>query len=345
MSLPFLEAIKSHFPQALVDWAVEEPGAAILDNHPLVNQTLISPGKKPLKPLRKLKILTAFRDVNNYRKKIRENKYDLVFDLQGLFKSGLVCFWAKSPRKIGFSGTREFSPLFLNDKLPRYNPELNASLRYLLLAKHVGANLPPHWELKPTLVPSADDLFSAQKLLTELPQPIISLVIGTRWPSKLWPTQNWAELLKILASHKIGAILLGSPEEIPLETEILRLVPPSESIRGLTGITPLKLLPALFKLTKLTVTADNGSMHLSAAVGAKTLALFGPTRPTRTAPVSPWVTILRSEIKDCLGCLKHQCPKRKEPSCMEDLLPETVFSKIKESLLTTQEQKIQGQQF
>ena len=118
-TLPALEAIKKKFPDSEITWVVEEAASGILDGHPLIDRLLVSQRKVWLRSLRNP--FTAWRGFINIIRFIhllRRIYYDIAIDFQGLLKSGVLIGIARAGRKIGFDRTREFSYLFLNERLP-----------------------------------------------------------------------------------------------------------------------------------------------------------------------------------------------------------------------------------
>jgi lipopolysaccharide heptosyltransferase II len=253
----------------------------------------------------------------------------MAFDLQGLFKSGIQLFFASSRKKIGFSDGREGAWLFLDRRVPACDPDLNALQRYLVLAESAGAKIGPDFFKRAFYVPSDEDAAAAKALLAPLKgRPAVCLAIGTRWPSKLWPLAHFARLAELLSEKGIFSAILGSPSEAPMEKEILSLAKKRALIVPLCGKTSPGAMAAAMLRSEAVLSADSGPLHLAAAAGAKALALFGPTRPERTGPVSPKSKILRSQSKDCLGCLRRSCPKKARPGCMEDIAPERALAEL-----------------
>jgi heptosyltransferase-2 len=78
-------------------------------------------------------------------------------------------------------------------------------------------------------------------------------------------------------------------------------------VADLTGRTDLKGLAGVLRCCRAFVTNDTGAMHVAAAVGTPLVAIFGPTDPTTTAPVSRHATLLRRPVF-CSPCLLRECP-------------------------------------
>ncbi len=91
---------------------------------------------------------------------------------------------------------------------------------------------------------------------------------------------------------------------------------------SLAGRTDLLTLAALLQRALLMITTDTGPMHMAAAVGTPTVALFGPTAPWRTGPYGKGHRIVRS-VRPCCPCFKRQCAE--QCACMADISVEQVL--------------------
>ena len=139
-TLPTLEAIRAAWPRAEITWLVEEAAAPILAYHPALDTLLISRRRSWLAAWRQGEgRKAAWQEFHLLVRTLRRRPYDLVIDLQGLLKSAFWTSLARSPRKIGFDRTREYSYLALTERLPPYDPDEHAIRRYLRVAQHLGA--------------------------------------------------------------------------------------------------------------------------------------------------------------------------------------------------------------
>ncbi len=103
-TLPSLYAIRRRYPDAVIDWLVEEDASDIIKGHNLLNDCIIVKRKKWLKkPLS----IDTWRNAAAVIKSLRSKSYDIVIDFQGLIKSGIWAFLSKGKRRIGFSNTKE----------------------------------------------------------------------------------------------------------------------------------------------------------------------------------------------------------------------------------------------
>ena len=322
MSLPALAVLRRSFPGAEIDWLVESPAAPLLQGHPHLNRVLVSPRRQLAKLVKSGRLIRARRLFSSFKKELRSVNYDVVLDLQGLLKSGIMVRLARGRRKVGFDLTREKSYKFLNEKMPAYDPDRHAVLRYLDAVMYLGAKKPSRWPDR-YYSPPAEDVGEAEELLAKkVHGPFVVLNPGAKWVTKRWPLHHWIDLAeKVLRNTELEIVVTGGADDDDWGRAIERAVP--EISVNFCGLTSLPALAHILSRAEAMVTGDTGPMHLAAAVGAGGLALFGPTRPWRTGPFGGHFEILRPEIK-CLGCLKKNC----DQPCLELLSPDLVFAAL-----------------
>jgi heptosyltransferase I len=310
-ALPTLGALRAAYPEAHITWLVEAAYAPILAGHPDLDEIWEAP---------RLHLGEFGAGANQTRlrqllKRLRTRRFDVVLDLQGLFKSALWVALARSPRKVGYDRTREGSYLVLNERVPPFDPEAHAVWRYLNLARYLGApQAEPHFHLAlgagvdPTGLIAPDDQ-----------RPLVVLHPGARWESKLWPAASWARLAERLAAAGFTVALTGSKADAPLAAEIIGTT--KAPVVNLTGRTSLAQLAAVLRRARLAFITHTGALHLAAALGTPVVALFGPTAPWRTGPFGAGHQVVRLDLP-CSPCLQRQCPA---PRCLTDLTPEMVM--------------------
>lgn len=318
-ALPTLEALRALYPKGHLTWLVEAGNAPLLEKHPALDRVW----PVPRWHLGGNRFLGKIREFWQIGQRLRKEPFDLVIDLQGLLKSALWVAVARSPRKLGFDRTRELSYLPLTEKLPPYDPEEHAVWRYLRVPLYLGAPPgPPRFRLG---LPESMDI--GQLLPAAPDRPLAVLHPGARWPSKLWPPQNWARLAEWLAGERrFQVALTGSGADRKLAAEIISQA--QVPLWNLAGRTSLAELAALIKKARLAVTTDTGPMHLAAALGTPVVALFGPTAPWRTGPFGEGHEVLRLALA-CSPCFKKHCP---EPRCLTDLAPAMVTEAVEKLL-------------
>lgn len=323
-TLPALEAIKRTYPDSDITWAVEEAAAGILDGHPLINRLLLSRRKTWTRMLRNPRtFFQGLGGIVRFINELRNTRYDIAIDFQGLFKSGILIGLARAQRKIGFDRTRELSYLFLNERLPAYDIEKHALERYLDVARYLGAKDP---STACTLPIEREILMIKQRIegLKPAGRPLVAINPVARWKTKLWSERKFAELAdRLIRERNAIVIFTGSHEDSLVNTRILAMM--EQNAVSWAGETTLKELAALASLCTVFITTDTGPMHLAAAAGTKVVALFGPTAPWRTGPFGPSHITVRAGL-NCSPCFKRTCDDNVR--CMEEITVDEVMRNI-----------------
>jgi lipopolysaccharide heptosyltransferase II len=245
-----------------------------------------------------------------------------------LLKSGIPSFLSGAPYRLGYLEAREMSHLFLTHKVSVDNGKMHSVDRYLAILSVLGISV---GEKDFSIVLTPGDQEGMANLLEGhgvLPgETRVVLNAPTRWQSKRWPQERFAELGDQLAS-RLGAkiILTGGRADQALVEEIASLMRVRPVVAA--GKTSLKELCWLLREVDLLVTCDSGPMHIAAAVGTPTIALFGPTDPRRTGPYGRGHRVLQRQMV-CIPCFKRDCP---ENLCLREIEVEEVFSAAKEAL-------------
>ncbi len=321
-SLPTLAAIRRLYPEAHITWLVEEDAYDIIEGHPFIDEIIVSKRKGWLRNLRNCsKVFETLREISIFIKGIRWRRYHLVIDLQGLFKSGLLVHLARGKRKVGYDKTREFSYLFLNERIRPFDPNKHAVLRYLNLARYLGADdAPIHF-----YIPSGKrEREYIEGIIDGSRQPIISINPMARWKTKQWNHRRFAELADKI-HQQLGAtvVFTGGKSDIEDVARIQSYMT-CEAV-NLVGKTTLKDLAYLFHHSKLVISTDSGPMHIAAAVGTPVIALFGPTSPLRTGPFGEGHVVIKKDLP-CSPCFRKRC---QTVDCMQQITVKDVFGEIK----------------
>jgi len=327
-ALPVLHSLKKTWNSCQVDWITGEVGAGLLERHPLINRVIVYPRRRlgylAASPLKWYRLAAELKQLSE---RLKTGRYEVALDIQGLFKSGIITLLSGARDRVGFAGGREASSLFLNRKLPRYDPDQHAVLRYLKAAEFIGADTR---EICFPLGLSDHAFQRARDFINSLglkPREFIILIPGTVWPSKHWSIEGFSKLAG-LVHKKFGLLCLvtGSKADTPLGQTIAQ--DSGGAAIDITGKTSLKLFAALASMAAAGVTTDTGPMHLAAAAGLRLAALFGPTAPWRTGPFGRGHIVLRNDM-ECSPCFKRDCSTRQ---CMLSILPEEGLSAVEKIL-------------
>ena len=323
-ALPFLASLRRRYPDRHIAWLVEEEAAGVLLGHPLLDRVIVSGrrrwGREALAPLR---WPSALREIGALVAQLREGRYDLVVDLQGLLKSALMLLLAGARFRVGLADAREASQRALTHLVPVPSAPVHAVDRYLEAARFLGADPSP----KTFIFPSGpEDDAKAEALLAEAGvrpgDRVVALNPRARWPTKLWEEDRFARVGEMLARrYRARVLVTGSLSDLPLARRLAARMDPAPFL--VAGRTDLRVLIALLKQIDLLVTLDSGPMHLAAALGTPLVALFGPTDPRLTGPYGTGGTILRVPLP-CSPCLKRRCQIQDDRLCMRSISEEDV---------------------
>jgi 3-deoxy-D-manno-octulosonic-acid transferase/heptosyltransferase-1 len=328
-TLPLLEVLRTNFPQARIDWVVEEEAGQIIKGHPMLDHVLVSRRKAWQKNIAKPRERTAaLHEVLRFIRELRSHKYDLVIDLHGLFKSGILTGLSKAKRKIGFTGGREGSSLFLTERPYYVDYDQHALDRYLRTIDYLGCTMYP-WKGDIPVEPSDKDTIENFMLENNLQtKRLVAINPMARWKTKLWEPDRFTLLADIVQKElNLKVVFTGSQQDRVVIDEIvggMKTIP-----LDLAGRTTLKALAYLYSKCELLITTDTGPMHMAAAMGCSVVALFGPTAPWRTGPYGKGHRVIREEI-ECSPCFKKKCDHM---SCMKEITVDRVFNTVKDFFL------------
>ncbi len=281
-ALPSAAALRDTLPGAQIDWAVEAKWKRLLEGNPdLSNVVVVS--------------RSSAAGFAQTLRRLRSAKYTCVVDFQALYKSALLAFATRAPRRIGFTSSyaREgLAALFYTDRLnPRGPHKVDHNLT---LAECAGARRStPRF---PLVIHSEDEEEVSCALAARNLGEYFVLNPGGGWVSKCWPAERYGELHRRL-SKKLGVrgVVSFGPGEEKLPEEVISAAGSLPPIALPLGLGPLM---ALLKQAKLVISADTGPLHLASALGAPVVGLFGPTDPSRNGPYSPRDVVVRNP-RDC----------------------------------------------
>jgi lipopolysaccharide heptosyltransferase II len=306
LSTAVLPNLRREFDDARIDFLAESFASPVLQDNPFVDDVVTYDTRNESS----LSIIL----------KVRRKRYDLVIDLFSNPRTAVITMLSGAKYRVGFPF--KWRRLAYNIIVPPrsgsvHNVEFNLdALRRIGIPVETQS---PSFFLDSESERFAADFMSAANLASG---SFISFNIGGGWATKRWPAEKFVELSKIIGStiHQPVVVLYGPSEEKEAEG-ICR-----SSGAILAPQTSLKQMGALLKSSRLLVTNDSGPMHIAAALGVPTLAIFGPTNPRLQGPYGNISEIVRNEKLDCLECNLTECPIGN--LCMKELEPATVFEHL-----------------
>ena len=304
--LPTVHELRAQL-NAEIDWVVHPEFAALVRCFADVDHVLTFPRHHVL------------RDFRASLRALRATEYDLVVDLHGLFKSGLVARFARAKRRIAPSYAREGSTLFFRERAGKFDRTRHAVEQAFDTLGYLGLERPAkplRAELRPLDGPPNPNL-------PDFPAGLRTIAFApvSRWPSKDWPVARYGELAGLLLARdpSLRILVVGGKADAPVGASIASAVGDGDKGRiiNLCGRTSIAESLALLAKCDLLVANDTGPVHMAAAVGTRCLVLFGPTRPDWTGPYGEGHRIIMRDLP-CQPCLKHRCP-RGDHACLESI--------------------------
>lgn len=310
-TLPVLNLLRRRFPAARISWLLSRACAGLLDGHPQLDEILLFERKKLGKWWKNPSALWEL-DQN-----LRSRDFDLVVDLQGLFRSGWMAFRTGAKTRIGFASARELAWLFYTDKVRLQTLEQHAVDRYLAVADALGCGKTPvefHFHT------TREDEEAVDRLMPGGHDYAV-LMPGANWETKRWPAANYAVLSRELEKLGLRTVVAGGADVVAAAGLIGPTVDASDK-------TTLRQLVALLSRARVVIANDSGPMHIAAALGVPLVVLFGPTNPVRTGPYGRLDCVVRHEV-DCWPCYSRKCS---HISCLNHLPVEQTLLAVRKAL-------------
>jgi heptosyltransferase-2 len=303
MALPALRAVRKRFPEAEIAIVGRPYVADIYRDQEICDQLI------PYDPKGSH---TGFSGRERLAAEVRAQNFDVALLLQNAFDAAWLAWRARIPERIGYARDGRSFLLTKAVPLPRHGEiPAHEKFYYLELLRRAG------W-----LDSVQDETFIGLRVPTEahrsadeflcksgVRQGVLRIAIGagaSYGSAKCWPPSRFAEVANRLQSEAdADVILFGTAAEASVSTAISAEMrrPPID----LTGKTAIADLPALLSRCHLFIGNDSGAMHVAAAVGLPIVAVFGPTDPNGTAPVTPRCGIVQQKPY-CSPCFLRRCP-------------------------------------
>lgn len=274
MASGLIPALRNLWPDAEIAWLAESSNAGLLRDNPRLTRLHLLPRARWRELRRQGQHRTVWREMAAFTRELREARYDLVLDLQGLLKSGVWTRATGAPRRIGL-GSREGSQWLMTETVPRLMDDPRIGKEYRDLAVRLGAD--PSRFVMDIAIPDSVQQGMAQRLRAAgVSGNYAVLAPFTTRPQKHWFDERWTKLAERL-SPTLTPVMLGGPGDVEHAAQLLSPIP--GHVVNLTGQTSLIESAAIIRKARLLVGVDTGLTHLGSAFGVPTVALFGSTLP------------------------------------------------------------------
>ena len=321
MALPALQVVRKRFADAHIAVLALPYVAQIYEGQGIANEFIVYDRKGDHVGIRGRERLAAA---------LKSKQFDMALLLQNAFDAAWIAWRARIPQRIGYN--RDGRGILLTKAIPV--PKVgeippHEKFYYLELLRRVGwlESLPEVPEI--SLQVAEEEQERAEAKLRSFGARVggkrIAVGAGASYGSaKCWPPERFAHALNQLRRERdADIVLLGTPAETEVSAAIQAGL--SQPALDLTGKTQIAELPALLFRCSAFLGNDSGAMHVAAAVGLPVVAVFGPTDPFGTAPVTPRCTIVQAKPY-CSPCFLRRCPT--DHRCMTEVKPEMVSAAL-----------------
>ena len=325
-AIPVAAALRGTYPDAQIDWLVDERYGELIDLVSVVDHRISAPLHRGT--------WTALPGVVS---QLRAARYELVVDLQGLWKSAVLARTTGAPRVIGFEPDhlRERSARWLYTEKLAVGGSSHVIQKNLALVSHLGGHVGP-WEFPIAERPSAAVGRTREMLGLESEDAFALINPGTAWSSKCWAPERFGALARELweARRWRSAVSWGPGEEARADA----VVEASAGAAVRTPPTSIADLVALARAASVMVAGDTGPLHVAAAVQTPVVGVYGPSDPGRNGPWAP-ADLVVSQFQQCVcrqersrsgGVVVRRCLQPRP--CLDDISVEAVASAVERRL-------------
>jgi heptosyltransferase-1 len=310
-TLPVLSALRREGWQA--GWVVEPPSRPLLPLSDFLEHAAVAPRARAFR-------LGAARRA---LKEVRQQRYDVALDLQGLWKSALWARLSNAPRVIGYASRWRREPLssMLVRELVELSPDVSHVIdKNLALLRPLGIDAVGLRQFP--MAPAGEELVSglSARLQALGLDAFAILNPGGGWASKLWAPERYGLLARGLRERGLLSLVTWGPGEERLAD---RVVAHSDDAARKCFATTLPEFVELARRARLVVAADTGPLHLACAAMAPVVGIYGPTDPARNGPFSPRDVVVR-RTPLCSPCHGRRCTIH--DGVMDVITPEEVLS-------------------
>lgn len=311
LSTIVLENLKDHFPSADIHYLTEEFAKLSVANNLLVSKVIT---------YRKSEIIFCVV------KKIRKEKYDLVFDFWSNPKTAQITFLSGAKYRVGFGYRgRKYAYNVIADsgRGMGHSAEHNLELLNAISVPINSRNI--HFDI------SESEKTKAKKYFDEVFKPkemIIGIVPSGGWSSKRCDPDKWIEFCeKIYSKFRNKFLILWGPGD---ENDATQIYYSLKAVSVLAPQTDVAEMAGLISKCNLIIANDSGPMHIAAALNVPTIGIFGPTDPKKHGPYSLNSDYIIKDDLHCIVCNKLVCPYNQE--CMKELSSDLILQKVEKLL-------------
>lgn len=326
LSTPAIKALRKSFPQSHIAVMVRPYARDIVLGNPYLDEVIIYD---------KYRAQRSFWRSIKFGWDLKKRKFDLALILHPTNRQHLVSFLAGIKKRVGFNLKSSF---LLTDKIEHKKQEgQRHELEYTL---DVVRSLGIEPEDKDLFMPIRKDseVYIEELLAREAAglasEKMIALHPGASCPSKIWPTERFAQVAdKLAGEFKVRVVVVAGPDDVDKGKNLISLM--RCGCIDACGKTTVSQLASLLRRCCLFISNDSGPVHIATAVGVPVIAVFGRGQPglspRRWGPTGKNDIVLHKDV-GCRECLAHNC--QKGFACLQAISAQEVLAAARKLLDT-----------
>lgn len=321
----FFDGVRRHFPRAGTVLLTGKSSHRAIENNPCIDRLVLADDKVIYHGA----FFARIREVVRLLRLLRKERFDLVFVLHRAWPFNLLAFLCGIPCRVGFDRGRE-GIMLTHKVIPQ--PSRNEREIYLDLLRALGIMV--DYEKSFYYISEEESRFASRFLSRHNIKEDESLIAiapgGGRnvklfMPNKLWPVENFIQLVRrILEEESCRILLVGGPDDRPTAAAIRSQYPACVDATDLS----FGEMASVFGKCLLFIGNDSGPLHIAAAMGIPTLSFYGPTDPREWAPPGPEDTVLYKQV-ECSPCYDQgRFPECRHLECLHSITVEETWEKV-----------------
>jgi heptosyltransferase-3 len=319
LSTPSLFALRRFLPEAQIDILVEDWVAPVLDDHPHIDNVIVMERG-------------GFVSRARLALEIRSTRYDVVYNLHGGTTATFLTRATGAPHRVGLK-TYQYSQLHTHlapSPLLLWGQQKTHSVeQQLALLGWTGVPVTDRPRTHLAVTPEAAATVNQRLAEAGLEDRQIALIHpSTAFATKQWATENFARVAESLAERGIASVAIGAPHE----REIIETLLDQSSIRIVSFDLSLPEVAALAARSQIFVGNDSGIAHIAAAVGTRSVVIFGSSNIAHWRPWNKAAAEVVLEEMPCQPCHGYFCEKFPQPECILRVPVERVVAAIDKTL-------------
>jgi heptosyltransferase III len=310
---PALRALRRNYPQAAIHLLVPAEIAPLFQHLAWLDRVWPMPRRRGSASLRETWPLI---------RALRRERFDRSVDFASNDRGAILSFLIGAKRRLGWAERGGFlgRKFFYNDRVaPDKNPA-HESVRLAQLLYGWQIAPPDSWEAEVRSDPALAE--AAETILPE--KNAVVCHVASSQQKKEWSLAQWAEFYQLAtaAGYPVIFTTARGEREAALMGDLKKLIPEA---RTLPAVSELPLFLAVLNRAAIFISGDTGPLHFAAGLGVPTISLFGPTSPTRWAPLGARHQALTGGVCDCDG---HLAVCQAARHCLAEISPHQVFAAL-----------------